>query len=185
MKGSRPRALPRGSVDDATAMRRIAAGDFRALGHIYDRHAAQLLRFAARMSTWSDAEDIVHGVFLRVLRLAHTFDAHASSARPWLYALTSRMARERRRSLRRWAGALMRLSERHTALPTTVQEADPDLERALSRLGRKKREVLLLSDVEGFTGQEIASQLGIAIGTVWTRLHHARRELREYLGEAR
>ena len=57
----------------------------------------------------------------------------------------------------------------------------PDVERALARLSEAKRITLLLAEVEGLTCPEIAELLAIPIGTVWTRLHAARRELRQML----
>ena len=67
--------------------------------------------------------------------------------------------------------------------PAAVPRAESlDLERALERLSAPKREVLLLAEVHGFSGEEIATMLGVPIGTVWTRLHHARREMRDILG---
>jgi RNA polymerase sigma-70 factor (ECF subfamily) len=56
-------------------------------------------------------------------------------------------------------------------------EARDDLARALEQLSTAKRTVLLMAEVEGMTCAEIADALGIPIGTVWTRLHHARREV--------
>jgi RNA polymerase sigma-70 factor (ECF subfamily) len=60
--------------------------------------------------------------------------------------------------------------------------AKSDLERALLRLSEPKRVALLLTEVEGFSGPEVAELLGVPVGTVWTRLHAARKELRELLG---
>ena len=62
-------------------MSRVAEGDLSALGELYDRHASGLLRFAARMATSNDAEDVVHEVFLRVVRLAKEFDLGAASVK--------------------------------------------------------------------------------------------------------
>jgi len=53
--------------------------------------------------------------------------------------------------------------------------------RALSKLSEKKRVVLLLADLEEVSCEEIAGALGIPVGTVWTRLHYARRELQQRL----
>jgi RNA polymerase sigma-70 factor (ECF subfamily) len=50
-------------------------------------------------------------------------------------------------------------------------------------MGAKKREALVLFELEGLSGQEIALALGVPLKTVWTRLHHARRELEEKLGD--
>ena len=66
----------------------------------------------------------------------------------------------------------------------SIPEARTDLDRCLRRLSPAKRSVLLLAEVEGFTCEEIAKMVSIPVGTVWTRLHHARRELRRsYAGD--
>src|SRR5262249_26144698 len=83
-------AMPYGAHPDAVLMSRIAAGDVTALGVLYDRYAAQLVRFATRAAGPDEAEDIVHTTFLRVLRRASSFDPSAVSARPWLFAITAR-----------------------------------------------------------------------------------------------
>jgi RNA polymerase sigma-70 factor (ECF subfamily) len=64
-----------------------------------------------------------------------------------------------------------------------VLESRRDVEKAVATLTEAKRVVLLLADLEGFTCEEIAAMLGIPVGTVWTRLHHARRELRAFYEE--
>jgi RNA polymerase sigma-70 factor (ECF subfamily) len=53
---------------------------------------------------------------------------------------------------------------------------------ALERLSEPKRIVLLLAETEGLSSDDIAAALHIPVGTVWTRLHHARRDLRRLLG---
>jgi RNA polymerase sigma-70 factor (ECF subfamily) len=68
--------------------------------------------------------------------------------------------------------------EPRSSLPVFDHRAD--IEKALQALSEPKRVVLLLADLEGFTCAEIAEMLGIAVGTVWTRLYHARREMRDF-----
>jgi RNA polymerase sigma-70 factor (ECF subfamily) len=58
------------------------------------------------------------------------------------------------------------------------------MRRALFELSPKKREVFVLVALEGLSGEEVATTLGIPVNTVWTRLHHARSELRHALEEA-
>ena len=55
------------------------------------------------------------------------------------------------------------------------------LNAGLARLSEDKRLVLLLIELEGLSGDDVASTLGIPVATVWTRLHYARVELREHL----
>ena len=95
---------------DAEILRRVAAGDVEALGALYDRHARALLGFVRRAAPSDDAEDVVQNVFLRALSCAGRFDPDAASARPWLFGIAVQIARERRRSVRRFAAALLRLS---------------------------------------------------------------------------
>jgi RNA polymerase sigma-70 factor (ECF subfamily) len=171
-------------VSDAAILARVAEGDLGALGGLYDRYAPGLLRFAERVEGPDEAQDIVHAVFLRVVRLAPNFDRAATSARPWLFAITARVLQERRRSLQRWQAALTRLSRQRPRPRAQLADARSDLARSLERLSVAKRTVLVLAEVEGFTCEELAAMLSIPIGTVWTRLHHARRELRRlYEGE--
>ena len=60
-------------------------------------------------------------------------------------------------------------------------ETAEQLERALGRLTEEKRLVLLLFEREGLSGEEVARALDIPLGTVWTRLHHARADMRRAL----
>jgi RNA polymerase sigma factor (sigma-70 family) len=178
------RALPTRSepASDATLLARISEGDIASLGFLYDRYAAVLVRYAARFDR-SDAEDVVQTVFMRVLRIARTFRPEAQSARPWLFAITARVLQERSRSLRRFGRAMFQLANDPRKLTASTCDARHDLERGLAGLPRAKSIVLILNEVEGFSCEEIATMLEIPIGTVWTRLHHARRELRRYYHE--
>ncbi len=67
--------------------------------------------------------------------------------------------------------------------PAPGAAARSDVERALARISEAKRVTFLMAEVEGMSCPEIAGALGIPIGTVWTRLHAARRELRQALDE--
>jgi RNA polymerase sigma-70 factor (ECF subfamily) len=175
------RSVPRPNDDqDSAAFKRVAAGEIGALGDVYDRHARSLLEFVARAVGREEGEDVVHTVFVRAARLAPTYDGRSSSARAWLYGIAVRVLQERRRSLGRAFRAFMRLhsDEPRSTVPTVDHRAD--VERALRILSEAKRVVLLLVDLEGFTCAEVAVMLGIPVGTVWTRLYHARREMRDF-----
>jgi RNA polymerase sigma factor (sigma-70 family) len=178
------RAIPARSeaVSDAALLGRISEGDIAALGFLYDRYAAALVRYASRFDR-SDAEDVVQTVFMRVLRIAQSYRPDAQSARPWLFAITARVLQERSRAVRRFGRAMFQLSNDSRKPSAPPSDARHDLQRGLARLPRAKSIVLLLNEVEGFSCEEIAAMLEIPIGTVWTRLHHARRELRGYYHE--
>jgi RNA polymerase sigma factor (sigma-70 family) len=178
--------IAHGARDDAdtTALRRVAAGDVTALGEVYDRHARSLLTFIARVSGPIDAEDIAHTVFVRAARLAGSYDGRAASARSWLFGITAKVLQERRRSFVRGVRALLRLDSTAAVSVIPAMGSRTDIERGLAALTEAKRAVILLADLEGFTSDEIARMLAIPVGTVWTRLHHARRELRKFYEEA-
>lgn len=166
---------------DIAALARIAAGDIGALGELYDRHARALLKFASRCVGARDAEDLVQSTFVRAAKVAATFDGRSSSARAWLFGIAARLVQERRRSLARFARALLRFDA--SVASASASDSRADLQKGLLRLTESKRVVLLLAEVEGFTCEEIATMLGVAVGTVWTRLHHARREMRAFYEE--
>jgi RNA polymerase sigma factor (sigma-70 family) len=167
---------------DAALLARVAADDLNALGSLYDRHAPALLRFAVRLVGRQEAEDLVQAVFVRVIDRAAAFDLDAASARPWLFGITVRIAAEKRRSLRRLSAALLDLLAQPRRPASRISDTRPDLWKALDQLSNAKRTVLILAEVEGFTCDEVAVMLSIPVGTVWTRLHHARRELRAICG---
>jgi RNA polymerase sigma factor (sigma-70 family) len=171
--------------DDADVLGRVGRGDVGALGELYDRHASALLGFATRCTNAQDAEDLVQATFVRAARSAARFDGRHASARSWLFGITAHLVQERRRSFARLARALLRLDVSGVTRTSTSQpdEERNDLRKGLDRLTESKRVVLLLAEVEGFTCEEIASMLAVPVGTVWTRLHHARREMRAFYEE--
>lgn len=183
----RARALhlvpPPATAADTVALRRIARGDLSALGELYDRHAVALLRFTARAAGKQDADDLVQATFLKVVRCAATYDGRTDSARPWLFGIAARLLQERRRALVRLGRALTKLARVADVSRSAAVVADSprsELEQGLMSLSDAKRVVIVLAEVEGYTCDEIAEMLEIPVGTVWTRLHHARKELRSF-----
>jgi RNA polymerase sigma factor (sigma-70 family) len=187
MIGRQPKA-PARSLDMAPAsdpelMARLAAGEIGALGELYDRYQPALRRFIARATADAeDVDDLVHAAFLAAAKSAARYDGRPV-CRPWLMGIAVQLLRRRRYALGRLVAVLASL---HGARPSSgdprgALDARPDVERALARLSEAKRITLLLAEVEGLTCPEIAELLAIPIGTVWTRLHAARRELRQML----
>jgi RNA polymerase sigma factor (sigma-70 family) len=171
-------------ASDPELMRQLAKGQLGALGELYDRYQAPLRGFLARATRDAhDVDDLVHATFLSAAQAAERYDGRAT-CRPWLVGIAVQLLRRRRR-------ASSRLAEVLNALKGTLQPAkDPrpalqartDVERALAGLSEAKRITLLMAEVEGLSCDEIARALEVPIGTVWTRLHAARRELRQAIG---
>jgi len=175
---------------DAELVAAIASQELEALGTLFDRYASVVRRYFGRLGIApSDVDDLVQATFLEVVRAAVRYDS-AFAARAWLLGIATLIARRHRRSLARaiarvaaWAG---NQRESLARTPADAFEATDDLqrvERAFARLSAKKREVLVMITLEGLSGPEVATLLGVPVQTVWTRLHHARRELRTSLGE--
>ena len=176
------RDVPR--TADPELLTRLAAGDIGALGELYDRHQASVRSFVARATF--DAEDVdnlVHAAFLAAARSAARYDGRPS-CRPWLMGIAVQLLRRRRSALKRLLHVLasLRVVRAAASDPRSALTARSDLERALAGLSEAKRVTLLLAEVEGLSCPEIAEALGVPVGTVWTRLHAARRELRRALG---
>ena len=182
------RALDSGAeLNDASAMAALGQGNIGALGVLYDRYQESVTTFVRRATNdAADAEDLVHATFMTAARTAVSFDGR-QSCRPWLVGIAARLIYRRQRGLSRWARALRELTfreaDRHTDPNSelTARDQMSRLTNALEQLSEPKRIVLLLAEGEGQSCEQIANALQIPIGTVWTRLHHARRQLRRLL----
>lgn len=178
-----------GDLDDAA----VIEGSWRdteRFAVLYDRYAAQLYRYAYRRVGPELAEDVVAETFLVAFRQRRKYDLARPNARPWLFGIiTKELARWHRaegaryRALAR-AGvddAVDGFAERVDAAVAAQALCGP-LARALGRLSRADRDVLLLIAWSDFSYEEVAETLRIKVGTVRSRLHRARRQIREALG---
>jgi RNA polymerase sigma factor (sigma-70 family) len=190
MRAAQSRDAP--STTDAELMRELTGGQLGALGELYDRYQAPLRRFIARVTRDADdVDDLVQATFLAAAQSAERYDGRAS-CRPWLIGIAAQLVRRRRRTLARLVAVLAAFGKTQPSAsdPRPTLQARGDVERALAGLSEPKRLTLLMAEVEGLSCAEIAEALEVPIGTVWTRLHAARRELRRALaldgeGEAR
>jgi RNA polymerase sigma-70 factor (ECF subfamily) len=127
-----------------------------------------------------DVDDVCQEVFVQVYRYLATFESRAD-IRTWLYRICLSQAgrlRRRVRVTRLVAGLFLRpgaASPEPSADPGfSDEEAQRRVRVALDQLGDKHRAVLLLFEVEGLTGDEIARVMECPVATVWSRLHYAR-----------
>jgi RNA polymerase sigma-70 factor (ECF subfamily) len=171
------------AVADPEILRRLAGGDSSALGELYDHHCHSIRRFLAQVTANAeDVDDLTHATFLAAAEIAGRYDGRPS-CRPWLIGIAAQLLRRRKRRFGRFRAFLSSLGGAQTASadPAPGWEARTDIGRALRAISEPKRVTFLLAEVEGLTCPEIAAALGIPVGTVWTRLHAARRELRRAL----
>lgn len=159
---------------------------------VYDRHADALHRFAERRLGMETADDVVSEAMLAAFQSRHRYDTSRPDARPWLYGiLTRKISRHRRTERRHYrvltrAGGADRAGEEpadRVAATVAAQSVRAPLAIALAGLASRDRDVVLLAAWADLSYQEIADALGIAVGTVRSRLHRARRQLRAALSD--
>lgn len=155
------------------------------LSGLYDRHAPFLLRVVERLTASPDAaEDVVQEVFLLAWR-KHDVLARHPDPRGWLYLAARNVVQHHRRTLARRSA----LAEKAASSPPDPgpepdeavrrREEGDRIRACVAKLPLEQREVFVLFELEEMEGKEIAAILGIPEGTVWTRLHSARKRFRE------
>lgn len=154
---------------------------------VHAAHARDVLAYALRRAdTPEDAADVVADTFLVAWRRLDDLP-DGPDARLWLYGVARRTLANQRRGERR----RLRLAERlRTELPPLSAAAqrpantvDADLLRAIKALGEEDREVLLLTGWEDLSPAEVARVLDISRVAARSRLHRARKRLRDALAE--
>ena len=184
---------------EASLVQRCAAGDESACAELVAEHQRMVVQLAINLlGDRDEALDLSQEVFLRVFRTIHRFRGQ-SSLRTWIYRIAVNQARNRHRFWRRRHRADQVSLDAHVAahgdfLP--AGDAGPDrvlaqkelaeqLNHALERLPFDQRTAIVLREIDGLSYEEIAYSLGVAIGTVKSRLTRARQALRLELREVR
>ena len=171
---------------DRDVLARYLDGDERAFEDLVIRYEAQVRRIAfGVLRDHALAEDVAQETFLTAYRKADSFRGEGS-VRSWLFRIAVRRALDELKKRGRKAEvALSPFTDagRHGVEPHKQLDAGWDLERALDGLAPEHRAALMLKEVEGLSYQEIAESLGWPMGTVATRIHRARLELRARLQE--
>ena len=174
-------------AEEQVLVREVQSGDERAFGTLVDRYLETA--YATALSVLRDAhdaEDAVQNAFIRALERIDQLKP-GSPFGPWFYrVLRSTCLNLRRREVLR----------SHEEIPVSAaggRDPESDLHRGLTRdvvttalgeLPEMQRLAVTLYDLEGYSHQEIAEILGIAVGTSRAHVHHARKTLRRLIGSA-
>ncbi|HTJ45320.1 MAG TPA: RNA polymerase sigma factor [Kofleriaceae bacterium] len=173
-------------ISDEALLAACGVGDTAALGALFDRHHEAVSRLVSRLLSAepSAIDDLVQTTFLEAWRAAKTFRG-AGSVRSWIYGIAANAVRHHVRSAVRRRGAI-------ASLPEPPPSRGPDdaaaraqlvsrLAAAMDALPHDLRAAFVLCDLEEVPGVEAARALGVRAGTLWRRLHEARRALRAAL----
>jgi RNA polymerase sigma-70 factor, ECF subfamily len=167
---------------------RLRAGDAPAFEELVMTYQHRVFGVALRMlGNAAEAEEVAQEAFVRAHRALGDFRGDAKLS-TWLYAITSRLCLNRlatgeRRLTRQGEEALLRLSDAGPRPDAALErrELESALGRAIAELPEDRRIVVVLRDIEGLSYEEIAQVLELELGTVRSRLHRARADLKEKL----
>ncbi|HET7874070.1 MAG TPA: sigma-70 family RNA polymerase sigma factor [Methylomirabilota bacterium] len=169
-------------------LERLRAGDAEAFEELVRTYQHRAYGLALRMlGSAAEAEEVAQETFVRAHRALRDFRGDAKLS-TWLYAITSRLCLSRlgsseRRLVRQGEETLVRLRHANPGPEETVErsELEAALHRAIAELPEERRIVVILRDLEGLSYEEIARTLDLELGTVRSRLHRARMDLKDKL----
>ncbi len=192
MKQARVASWSELDVREATLIQRCVSKDESACAELVAEHQRMVVQLAMNLlGDRDEALDLSQDVFLRVFRTIHRFRGQ-STLRTWIYRIAVNQARNRHRFWRRRHRADQVSFDAHVAahgeFPSSRQwtpehvfeqkELAARLHSALNHLPFDQRTVIVLREVDGLSYEDIAFSLGVAIGTVKSRLTRARQALR-------
>jgi RNA polymerase sigma-70 factor (ECF subfamily) len=184
---------------EAALIQRCAAGDEMAFAELVAEHQRMVVQLAFNLlGDRDEALDLSQDVFICVFRTIGQFRGQ-SALRTWIYRIAVNQARNRHRFWRRRRRADQVSLDAHVEAHGDFQcgaEVGPDrilaqkelatrLQDALDALPFDQRTAVVLREIDGLSYEEIAFSLGVAVGTVKSRLTRARQTLRADLREAR
>ena len=172
----------------AALLGRVARGDERAFEAVYDLTSGQVLgTVRAVVRDPAQSEEVMQEVLLEVWRTAARFDPAAGSASAWVTTLAHRRAVDRVRSEQKAADRELRAATASIPYDEVSDAVEARLEhervrRCLGSLTDLQRESVTLAYYRGYSYPEVARLLGVAVGTVKTRMRDGLIRLRDCLG---
>jgi len=175
---------------DADILRRMSNGDKAAFAELYDRFSRPLFSTAVHiLSDASEAQDIVHDVFLALWEKAALFEPSRGSAFSWAVTLTRNRSIDRLRTRRRRTNLLEKSAPEDLGYQATTAEAAGEqaaagdeatvVRQAVAGLPAEQKRAVELAFFSGLTQQEIAERLKEPLGTIKARIRRGLLRLRD------
>lgn len=180
------------AVDDASLLARIAQGDQLALSTLYDRYARVMYAIALKsLRSVEESEEVVLDVFAQVWRIADRYDVQRGKPDTWLFTLTRSRVLDRIRRLQRFTSSTIISLDAVEIQPkannvdlfeqAAMTERRSHVLAAMKVLPEEQRTVIALAYYQGLTHSEIATQTGLSLGTVKTRIRLGLNKLKSAL----
>jgi RNA polymerase sigma-70 factor, ECF subfamily len=175
------------AVSDSGLMERVRRGDREAFGEIVERHKDPVVHYLARLTGNRDrAEDLGQETFLRLFRSAEGGYVEQGYLRAYLFRIATNLVRSEERRARRLRLLMPFLPrEEHTepVAPSGLlrRELHREVSAAMAKLPLRYRVPLVLHEIEGWSYVDIAQEMGCREGTVKSRVHRGRRQLKARL----
>lgn len=183
------------SDEDREAVRRVQAGETEAFEVLVEKYKRKTFRLAFQvLRDQEEALDVAQEAFVKAFRSLPKFKGD-SAFYTWLFRITMNVALDRRRQrvTRAKSMGAEDVPPEEWERSAVSEDRGPDDEaasaerreriaRVLESLSEHHRSIIILSDIEGLSYREIAEVLDVPMGTVMSRLHNARKRLRDALG---
>jgi RNA polymerase sigma-70 factor (ECF subfamily) len=177
----------RSPLSDSALVAAARKGDMKAFERLYRLHSGKVMGLCLRMTRRRDvAEDCVQQTFIRAWRSLAAFEGRSAFG-TWLHriAVNEVLTHQRNHGTRAESDDEA-VADAQDAPVESHRDYDAaevmDVERALATLPPGSRHVVVLQTVYGYSHEEVADMLGIAVGTCKAQLHRGRRLLRERMG---
>ena len=171
---------------DAELMARVREGDREAFADLVDRHKDAVVTYLARLTADRDrAEDLAQDAFLRLFRAAGDY-VEQGFLRAFLFRIATNLVRSEERRAQRLRLLMPFFPRQEHAEPAAAsgllrRELHREVGAALAKLALRYRVPLVLHEIEGWTYVDIAQELGCREGTVKSRVHRGRQQLKKRL----
>ncbi|MBL8819710.1 MAG: RNA polymerase sigma factor [Planctomyces sp.] len=174
------------SNDDADLVRRFIAGDRQAFDDLFALYAPQILAFlAARTDNLADAEDLLHDVWIKASTHVATFDGN--NFRAWIFQIARNTLYDFSKSPRRRKKPSS-INDEHEpggeddpSARISREEELTALQVCMNAVGGEFVEAVRRSKVDGESPEDIANDLGIDVGTIYSRIHRGKKKLLDCL----